>query len=78
MEVTNLDNFGCSDVYPETDTCHVEHTITGLDNSKSYFVDISSHNGVSDQNLENAHLRIVRIQGRTADGCKCDVAISRD
>ena len=48
----------------------VSHTITGLQPYTTYTIQVTSHNGVSDQDTENAALRIVTIQVRTLGGGK--------
>ena len=48
----------------------VSHTITGLQPYTTYTIRVTSHNGVSDQDTENAALRIVTIQVRTQEGGK--------
>ena len=48
----------------------VSHTITGLRPYTTYTIRVTSHNGVSDQDTENAALRIVTIQVRTLEGGK--------
>ena len=35
-----------------------------------YIIRVSVHNGVSDQDSENAHTRIVEVDARTREGCK--------
>ena len=46
----------------------VSYTITGLEPYTTYTIRVTSHNGVSDQDTENAALRIVTIQVRTLEG----------
>ena len=48
----------------------VSHTVTGLQPYTTYTIRVTSHNGVSDQDSENAALRIVTIQVRTLEGGK--------
>ena len=48
----------------------VSHTVTGLQPYTTYTIRVTSHNGVSDQDTENAALRIVTIQVRTQEGGK--------
>ena len=48
----------------------VSHTVTGLQPNTAYTIRVTSHNGVSDQDTENAALRIVTIQVRTLEGGK--------
>ena len=53
----------------------MQHTVTGLDAFISYFIDISTHNGVSDQDPENADRRVATTQGMTAEGCKYGIEV---
>ena len=48
----------------------VSRSITGLQPYTTYTIRVISHNGVSDQDTENAALRIVTIQVRTKEGGK--------
>ena len=48
----------------------VSHTVTGLQPYTTYTIRVTSHNGVSDQDTENAALRVVTIQVRTLEGGK--------
>ena len=48
----------------------VSHTITGLQPYTTYTIRVISHNGVSDQDTENAALRIMTIQIGTLEGGK--------
>ena len=48
----------------------VSHIVTGLQPYTTYTIRVTSHNGVSDQDTENAALRIVSIQVRTLEGGK--------
>ena len=46
----------------------VSHTVIGLQPYTTYTIKVTSHNGVSDQDTENAALRMVDIQVRTREG----------
>ena len=48
----------------------VSHPVTGLQPYTTYTIRVTSRNGVSDQDTENAALRIVTIQVRTLEGGK--------
>ena len=51
----------------------VSHTLRGLQPYTTYTIRVTSHNGVSDQDTENAALRRVDIQVRTLEGGKCQI-----
>ena len=55
----------------------VSRTITGLQPYTTYTIRVTSHNGVSDQDTENAALRIVTIQVGTLEGGKLWILLVR-
>ena len=46
------------------------HTFTGLRPYTQYCIRVSAHNGVSDQDPDGDHRRIVEKCNRTMEGCK--------
>lgn len=48
----------------------VEYSVTTLLPQTNYAVRVTVHNGVSDQDLENIHLRTCEVTASTTDGCK--------
>ena len=58
----------CSEVTPVSCEDPVVHTITGLDPVTSYMIDVSTHDGITDQDPDNDLLRISRTSGSTAEG----------
>ena len=85
-EVTERPDFYCTLQYSDPDNVgvflpanpmrivnsalSVSRTIAGLQTYTTYTIRVTSHNGVSDQDTENAALRIVTIQVRTQEGGK--------
>ena len=72
LQYSDPDNIG--DFLPEikivNSALSVLHTVPGLQPFTTYTIRVTSHNEVSDQDTENAALRIVTIQVRTLEGGK--------
>lgn len=69
--LTEIGSAVCDDPVPlDTSSRLQTYTIRGLDAFTSYFMAISSHNGVSDQDSENDRLRDVSLVGDTTEGGK--------
>ena len=60
------EEFCSPDIRPTS--CRMDHTIERLKADTTYNIKLSSHNGVSDQDLENNDRRTVVKRGRTTEG----------
>ena len=74
LQYSDPDNFGefvpPNPIKIVNSALSVSRTVTGLQPYTTYTIRVTSHNGVSDQDTENAALRIVTIQVRTLEGGK--------
>ncbi len=67
----NLDDLTCEDNIIYTPPCgHQEFTISNLQSFTDYIIYVSSHNGVSNKDADNAHNREVRVLTQTTEGSK--------
>ena len=76
IEYSDPDDASIYNRHNKDDVKGTRYTLDNLRADTIYIIQVSVHNGVSDQDSENADERIVQINARTMEGRKYTVSIT--